>query len=1279
MAIAAMLLAMTTTLAAVNTYRRYDVRSGLSDNSVKDICQDVTGYMWFATKDGLNRFNGYDFKAFGSSSYGRIHNIEAISPHSDGRHIWLATTTELCIFDTSTEQISPFTMQADDGATIRGCFCLQYDTAGDLWIGSSDGIFRYSQGKGSLAHYKIRGYGSDRTVRSIFEDSHLDIWAGTITGLSHYNTQKDAFDEPVRLHNTSPSLGDNEITAITQTVEGPLLIGTQNGEIAEFDIEEGQFSIFSPQAPSPLSRIHDIYVVSQTQCLIASDSGLFMFDRKIGRCSIPCEDLKGESVYKLFNDREGALWIGTYFSGVFYVSHLQDEITWYHDDGKPGSLKGNAVSQFCEDDKGNIWIATENGGLNYFDVKSGKFTDYSSKSHYNLHALCLDGARLWIGTFSCGLDCMDLKTGKVVRYKNIPGDSTSICSDYIYAIQKTSRGLLFIGTLNGLSIYDEKTGRFAKVKETKSCFIDDIIEDGEGNVWIATRGDGLWRNSPDGAWKNYRHDENDARSLVGDRITRIYIDRNGDLWFCEEGAGICRYVPEKDGFECYTVKDNLPRSIYYGILDDDAGNLWISSNSGLIRYNPTLKTSIRYTTEDGLQSNQFNFRSSLKSRDGILFFGGINGFNSFHPFNLTVNTTKPNIAISSVSIRRSGSSQADNVQIPESGPIRLDHRVVTLDINFESLSFMAPGQNRYMWTMEGAGKGWVTTDRPVVSFAKLPPGRYTFMVRGSNNDGYWSDKPARISINILPPPMLSPLAKTFYAMIVMMALYAIFRTFYKRQKEKKEQEIIAEKMTFFTQVAHEIKTPLSLIKAPLEQIMAKGKWDSGTEENLEIMDKNVDRLIKLIRQLLDFRKIDKDGYTLSLNRTDLNKLIEDTAECFRPSNKDIALQTNMPADHVLCNVDGEAMTKIISNLLSNAYKYAKSEIILSLYTDADKVHITIQDDGPGVPAGMEEKIFEPFYQINPHTGNGFGIGLSLVKLLVEKHGGKIYVDGNTDVFRVAMEIPYIKSLVLPEEEKAKDEMPDTQEEASKDKQSILVVEDTDEMLDFLKKIFKEEYSVLTAKDGKQALKILDKYPCNLIISDIMMPEMDGIELLTNIRNNELLKHIPFILLSAKDNVDTKIEGLEHGADAFVEKPFSIEHIKATVRSLLTNRKLLFEYFASYPDIFHKENGISLDDSHWLDKLNLVIRDNMANDKFTIDALAQEMGICRSSLQRKVKAITGESPNDYVRTIRLKLAAKLLKEGKYRINEVCYICGFNNPSYFAKRFQEQFGKLPSDYS
>lgn len=526
--------------------------------------------------------------------------------------------------------------------------------------------------------------------------------------------------------------------------------------------------------------------------------------------------------------------------------------------------------------------------------------------------------------------------------------------------------------------------------------------------------------------------------------------------------------------------------------------------------------------------------------------------------------------------------------------------------------------------------------------------------------------------------MLSPLAKTIYALIILIAFYAILRTFYQRQKEKKEQELITAKMTFFTQVAHEIKTPLSLIKAPLEQIMEKGEWDSGTEENLEIMNRNVNRLMKLIRQLLDFRRIDKDGYTLSLQRTDLGSLVEDTAERFRPSSQNIQLSTEIPAEPVMCHVDSEAITKIVSNLLGNAYKYARHDIVISLSTDSDKIYIRVKDDGPGVPPGMEEKIFEPFYQINPHSGEGFGIGLSLVRLLVEKHEGRIFVDTKEEGCCIAVEIPYIAYIELPQEEKEEPEPAEASQDTSDGTPCIMIVEDTADMMDFLKRIFSEEYSVVSAKDGKQALRILESRSCDLIISDIMMPEMDGLELLSHVRNDDLTRHIPFILLSAKDTVDTKIEGLEHGADAFVEKPFSIAHIKATVRSLLENRKLLFEYFASYPDLFSKVNGMSMDDSRWLERLNTVIRNNLSNEKFSVDFLAGEMGVCRSSLQRKIKSLTGESPNDYVRLIRLRLAAHLLKEGKYRINEVCYICGFNNPSYFTKRFQEHFGVLPSDY-
>ncbi|MCM1176331.1 MAG: ATP-binding protein [Clostridium sp.] len=954
------LLAMTA-LSAVNTYRRYDVRSGLSDSSVKDICQDSRGYMYFATKDGLNRFNGYDFQTFGSSSTGQTHNIEAICQHSDGVSIWMATTHGLSLFDPFLEEIRSLDMTGTGESP--NCMYLQYDCRGDLWIASMDGVFRYRHETGAFSHYAVPTSSGDRTVRVVFEDSSYNIWACTTEGMSLYDESSDGFGQPAGIYPEGAAIGDNEITSVCKASGHKVLVGTQNGDFAEFDTISESFRVFSPFSADgerySISRIHTIYICSQSDCLVGSDSGLFHFDSRTGLWSRADDELANESIYKFFMDREGSLWIGTYFCGVSYMSQKQNEIEWYYDNGQIGSLKGNAVSQFCEDEEGNLWIATENGGLNYLDTKTGKIADWSSRSHYNLHALCLDGDWLWIGTFSCGLDRMNISTGEVRRYKNVSSDPNSLCSDYVYSIFRPDDRHLYIGTLNGLCIFDKSTEKFERVPETGNHFINDIMADRDGNIWLADKNAGIWRkSSSDGSWKNWRHDELDPYSPVGDRITRVYVDSKDNVWFCEEGKGICRYMPQNDGFENFTVEDNLPSSIYYGILEDDTGYYWISSNSGIIRYNPVLKTSIRYTAEDGLQSNQFNFRSSHRSRSGMMYFGGINGFNSFSPFDLSVNMIRPNTVISSVNVYGSGSSQESSSRriIPD-GSVCLDHRTVTFGINFESLSFVAPGQNRYQWTMKGAYSDWITTDQHSVSFMKLPPGNYTFLVRGGNNDGYWSDRPASLSIRILPHPLLSPAAFAAYVLIVLVILYFIIRAIINIQKKKKEQELVCAKMTFFTQVAHEIKTPVSLIKAPLEKIIGNGRWDSDTVSNLDIMKKNVDRLQKLIRQLLDFRKIDQNGYTLSLDRTDIGQMLTDIVERFRPSNPSIYLSLELPASRVLCYIDAEAMTKVVSNLLANAFKYARSRIIVTLETVQERIVVCVKDDGQGIPTGMEERVF----------------------------------------------------------------------------------------------------------------------------------------------------------------------------------------------------------------------------------------------------------------------------------------------------------------------------------
>ena len=1282
-----------------NPYRRYDVRSGLNDNSVKDICQDHRGYIWLATKDGFCRFNGYRFDTFASSRSGVNLNVDAICPHSDGNRIWAGCTDRLMLFDPSTSELLPLSARSDDGQKIQCCLCLGYDVMGDLWIGTDNGIFSWNEDREELRHYSL-GKGA-RYVKALLIDDDGNIWAGSDAGLYLYDRLTDRFRSATEREGQYTAGPDGlDITAITQIGDNRLAVGTQDGRFLAFDIIKKQFTDISAgrsgRNPLSVSRIHTIFKKTGNQLLIGSDSGMYTLDLNNNVWGETTDILSKESIYKFFLDREGGLWIGTYFCGVNYLSPRQNEILWFYDDGTEESLNGNAVSEFCEDRDGRIWIATENGGLNLFDPVTGKVADFSDRSCNNIHALEIVGETLLIGTFSYGLDCMDLRTGKVTRYQNIPGDSTSICNNYVYAIHKASSGTIYVGTMSGLCTFDPDTGKFSKIDRFNNKFIYDINEDPEGNIWVAGKTDGIYVRFRDSKqWQHFTHDHDDPGSPMTDRFIRIYIDSAGDVWFCSEGAGICRYVG--DGrFENYGCDEGLPAGIYFGILDDGVGNLWLSSNNGIIKYNPGLHSYTRYTAEDGLQSNLFNFRSSYMASDGTFYFGGINGFNCFSPFNISVNKIKPDIIISSVRVRwtdRNGLSTYKD-HIPTNETMKVSSKVISISINYECLSYVAPGQNRYAWKLDGLNDEWIETDQNSVSFMKLPAGRYTFMLKGCNNNGYWSDSVETLDIKVLPSPFMSIWAKAGYIIICLGLVYMLIKYLLIRQEEKRDRELYKAKLDFFTQIAHEIKTPVTLIKSPLEQIIEAGKWDRSVEDNLNLIQKNANRLLDLIHQLLDFRKIESDGYRLKYSSTDVTAIIRDTVSRFegtvrRKGNADrdghvfITISYICPEKHIRINADSEALTKILSNLLSNALKYARSEITVSLADIHDRtgryISIEVKDDGPGIPSEIREKVFEPFFQGAAYSGNGFGIGLSLVKLLAERHGGRVSIHENpSGGCTVTVTIPDTE---LPDsaggEETGGCDNPEEENIGRPDTDTIMIVEDTEDMREFLVRNFEDTYNVVAAADGSEAMKILERKSCDLIISDILMPEMNGFEFLAKVREDRILNHIPFILLSAIDTSDTKIQGLESGADAYIEKPFSLNYLKATVKSLLDNRKRIFEHFASSPDIQYDAEAISANDEKWLESVNSILEENLTNKEFTIDILAEQLKTSRSNMQRKIKGLTGVAPSEYIRIFRLKTAARLLKEG-YRVNEVCSLTGFDNWSYFSKRFKQQFGFSPKEF-
>ena len=1260
-----------------NEYRKYDVRSGISDNSVKNILQDRNGYIWLATKDGLNRFNSKEFEAFCSSSSGHGLNIERICAHASRNAVWIGSTEGLFLFDAVRD--SAYAV-APGGQHIQNCNYLCYDKDSCLWIGSNNGLYRFNESQGEVRPYQTCADPERtqiRAVKSVFVDEAGNIYAGTERGLIRYIPEIDGFDEPCRIRTGICQNGDNTVTAMLQYSRHQILVGSQNGLVGMFDTKSNIFNELTPISLNgeviSLSRIHSIFKKSSTEILFATDSGLIVFNPVTGLWARSKGPLGSESVYAFCEDREKGFWIGTYFYGASYQSAIQSKISWF--------LSGYAVSEFREDPSGNLWIATENGGLHYFNTATSTLEGKKVRTHDNIHSLLQDGEYLWVGTFSKGLDRIDTRTGKITNFSNIPSDSTSLSNDYVYSILRASDGRIYVGTMAGLNILDERSGHFTRVKELDDMFIGDLAEDRQGNIWIPTRDFGIFMYSSKGKkWTCFKPGDGRTDMPADMKYTRVYVGESGAVWFCGERKGITKYDSKTGGFTNYGSAEGLPDSIYYGVLEDGSGNLWLSSNIGIICYNPTSHYISTYSAEDGLQSSQFNYRSSLRTRDGTMYFGGVNGFNAFNPFDLPKNTVRPGTVIHSIDIYdiAQGSKTMTKRKIHPDGLVRLPYKTASFDINVDCLSFSSPGHNSFSWQMKGLNNSWINTNSPKVSFARLSPGKYTFIARAKNNNGYWSEEAAALTIVITPPAYLTIWAKIIYLLAAMAIIYGVGMFIHRRQLERRQKEMNEEKMNFFTQVAHEIKTPLSLVKSPMEDILERKQWDEDTDSDLRIMKKNIDRLLELVYQLLDFRKIDSGAITLSSENLDLKAIVSDIVDRFR-KNGAARIEFHAPERPLVGRLSTDAVSKIISNLLENSIKYASSSIRVNLdeFKDEDKemFRIEVWNDGPGIKPEDKKRIFEPFFQgaKGKNGTKGFGIGLSLVKQLVDKFGGKVYVSDSESGCGMVVEIPAVRA-----GEDSADIEADSNDVTSA-QTTVLIVEDSGDVRDYLVRSLCQSFCVLQAGNGLEALDLLAQNSCDVIITDIMMPEMDGYELLQKIREDAMLCHIPVIMLSALDSTDSKIKAMRHGADAFIEKPFSINFIKATVNGLIENRKALYLHFASDPDAATIESeDMKNDDFQWITTLNGIIKDNLTNEDFSIDQLAKEMAVSRSSLQRKLKGLLGTTPNDYIKLIRLKTAAQMLQSGSYRIGEVCYMVGFSNLSYFTRCFTSQFGIRPKDY-
>ncbi len=1300
-------------------FKNLSIRNGLSQNTVNAILQDRKGFMWLGTKDGLNRYDGLSFRKFkhDAANPRSIGNSFITSLYEDfNGNIWVGTDAGVYIYYPEKEAFEEFDCQSLEKTRIeRSVSMIAGDKQGRVWIAvEAQGMFCYDTRQKLLRNYPLSEISSN--IKCFTFDSGGTLWLGFYGDGLYYSKDNLATVHPYG----SPEDGKREFEGgvITKIVQGNyncLYIGSVKEGVSELNLTSGQVrNLLAIDESGESIFCRDLLPYSDNELWIGTESGIYIYNLRTAqfihlRASLyDSYSLSDNAIYALYKDREEGLWIGSYFGGVDYYPRQYTYFAKYYPKNIANSLHGKRVREFCRADDGTLWIGTEDGGLNHFNPKTKEFHFFEPSAGFtNIHGLCMDGSHLWVGTFSKGLRVIDTRTGVVLRTYTEGHTPHSLNDNSIFSICRTSAGEIYLGTLFGLLRYNRTQDSFDCIPELNGKFVYDIKEDSYGNLWLATYANGAYCYDVSARrWKNYVFDAEDERSLPYDKVLSVFEDSYRQIWLTTQGGGFCLFHPDTETFTRYGLKDGLPNDVVYQIVEDDDRFLWLTTNNGLVRFDPKTMEMKVFSTANGLPTNQFNYRSGFKDEAGNIYLGSINGFVAFDPRTFAENRQVPAVAITDFLLFNKEVSVGETDSPLKSSITFSDKVVLTADQNsfsfrIAALSYQAPRMNKLMYKLEGFDEGWLTIgESPLVTYSNLGYGDYVFKVKASNSDGVWNEQETSLHLSILPPFYLSGWAYCFYVLFFMGCLVcAIFyfkRRNYRKQhrqmemlEQEKEREVYHAKIDFFTNVAHEIRTPLTLIKGPLENIILKKEVDSETKEDLYIMKQNTERLLNLTNQLLDFRKTETRGFRLNFTECDVVAVLRETYFRFTSLAKQKGLDfiLELPQECFMADVNQEALTKIISNLLNNGVKYASTYLRISLETDEKVFHIRTFNDGEMIPDTMKEEIFKPFVRLDKEdeVTTGTGIGLALSRSLAELHQGSLMMEKGEEVncFCLTLPVNQDSTITLSAENVSQveenscgweQEETDTKEK----KPMILVVEDNPDMLAFIRKQLTTEYSVLTAMNGIEALAVLDNHYVNLVVSDVMMPQMDGFELCKTIKSDLSYSHIPVVLLTAKTNIQSKIEGLELGADAYIEKPFSVEYLLANISSLIHNREKLRQTFAKSPFVAANTMALTKADEEFIWKLNDIIQANLHNPEFSMEDMADALKMSRSSFYRKIKGVLDLSPNEYLRLERLKQVAQLLKEGKSRVNEICYTVGFNSPSYFSKCFLKQFGVLPKDF-
>ncbi len=1322
--LSALLLVLAEVLSAMTPYKTYSVGDGMPNSTVKAICQDSLGYIWLGTRNGLVRFDGYEFRTYNYDAEAEdavsSNDITCFTRDKEGR-IWIGTFNWITLFDPARGQFVELPFEYSESIVPEGIVThIWIDPAQRVWVGSKTGLYVI---EGDTVRAAKPLLGAYINCMEAIDTEHLLVEImNKGMALYHISTGQLAYVD-------EHAVGRRPmIYHIHRDRQGRVWLGADSNHLYEYLPESNSLRPLAIGLPGQLQfnndQVHDILEYNDSTLILGTDNGMLAIDRDrltysslIGP-GLATNTLAGQRIMCLFQDKQDALWVGTFGKGVKYVQPHRYYFC-FHEIPTGNGLPAGVVGELIEKD-GKLWIGHEQG-LSTLDLATGRIAPVALKPQLNARGRKLEvyslyhnptDNLLYVHLLNYGLYAFDTEAGKIVKQVGLPPASQ------VRSMETDRRGHLWIAE-EELSVYDPQADElnsflYTNINNISNFMLtQDLLLRSNGNMLVGTRTSGVWEYPYDETNRNRYSVARQIGSadLDNKNINVLFEDSQGNLWIGTYGSGLFLYDLAKKAMSRYDTSNGLASNSICDIIEDkNTGDMWVATISGISKINPEGRI-VNYTNKTGFPLEEVSRKAFLKASDGLFYVGGSNGLASFDPKLFVDSPASPDVVVSLVRPlnQSKGASQYCFDNAASLQRIEVPFKYSSLQIKFSSLNYFFPHGTTYHYMLEGVDEDWNTTATNEAIYTQLHEGKYTFKIKASDNEGHWSDHITEVQLTILPPLWRTAVAKILYVMLTACIVYFLFKSFYDRKTAKYKQQIAQMekdnlkryyqmKLDLFTKFSHELRTPLTLITGPTEDMIKDDSLPQKFRYAINLIHKNANRLLLLVNQLMDVRKIEHGAMKLRISRVDLNGFLTEQIENFNTlaQKKDIKLQFSNQYWGKNVWFDTEMMEKVISNLLSNAIKHtpAGGEIVISARDQDNHLLISVRDNGEGIPTDSLKYIFDPFYQVSQeaHTDMASsGIGLNFAKYAVTLHGGKIWAEstlGQGSEFFISLPfgVQHFNEahteIVTPMHETplasgtSGENMPAQTQHGNKT--LILVVEDDEELRQYIISLLCDDYSICEASDGKEALDTACEQIPDLIVSDVMMPHMDGIELCRHIKQNASTAHIPVILLTAKVMNESIQEGYEALADSYITKPFDSQVLKARIKNLIDNRaqlRTLFSNQMTTPDVPVKE--LTRTDP-FLEKLFGIVERRIDDPELSINEIAAEMGVSRAQFFRKVKAVSDISPQKLILNIRMKMAVEMLRTREYNISEVAYKVGFNDPTYFSKSFKSVFGMSPTEF-